>query len=56
MERDLITKIKDLIDNEPELANANWFVNLLDEYVCSFEYEDRKFLIVIEEVPFNATN
>lgn len=56
MERDLITKIKDLIDNEPELTNANWFINLLDEYVCTFDYDDKKYIITIEEVINNETN
>ena len=35
MERDLITKIKDLIDNEPGLEDANWFINILNEYLPS---------------------
>lgn len=56
MERDLITKIKDLIDNEPTLEDANWFINLLDEYVCTFNYDNKKYIITIEEVINNETN
>lgn len=56
MERDLITKIKELIDNEPELANANWFINLLNEYVCTFDYDDKKYVVTIEEVRYRETN
>ena len=56
MERDLITKIKDLIDNEPALEDANWFVNLLDEYVCTFNYDNKKYIITIEEVINNEIN
>lgn len=50
MERDLISKIKDLIDNEKELENANWYVNVLNEYVCTFDYQDKKYIISIEEM------
>lgn len=50
MERDLITKIKDLIDKEPDLENANWFTNILDEYVCTFEYANEKYLVTIERI------
>jgi hypothetical protein len=56
MERDLITKIKDLIDNETELEDANWFINLLDEYVCTFNYDNKKYIITIEEVVDNEIN
>jgi len=56
MERDLITKIKDLIDNEPDLENANWFVNILNEYVCTFNYDNKKYIITIEEVKDYETN
>ena len=56
MERDLITKIKELIDNEPELANANWFINLLNEYVCTFDYDDKKYVVTIEEVRYRETD
>jgi hypothetical protein len=48
MERDLITKIKTLIDNEPELEDANWFVNLLGEYVCVFTCDGTKYIVTIE--------
>lgn len=50
MERDLISKIKDLIDNEEELENANWYVNMLNEYVCTFDYQNKKYIVSIEEV------
>ena len=50
MERDLISKIKDLIDNEKELENANWYVNVLNEYVCTFDYQDKKYIVSIEVV------
>lgn len=50
MERDLISKIKDLIDNEKELNNANWYVNILNEYVCTFDYQNKKYIVSIEEV------
>lgn len=50
MERDLISKIKDLIDNEEELENANWYVNVLNEYVCTFDYQNKKYIVSIEEV------
>ena len=50
MERDLISKIKDLIDNEKELENANWYVNVLNEYVCTFDYQNKKYIVSIEEV------
>lgn len=49
MERDLISKIKDLIDNEKELENANWYVNILNEYVCTFDYQNKKYIVSIEE-------
>lgn len=48
MERDLITKIKTLIDNEPELEDANWFINLLGEYVCVFKCDGTKYIVTIE--------
>lgn len=50
MERDLITKIKTLIDNEPELEDANWFINILEEYVCTFNYRGSKYIVTIEEL------
>lgn len=50
MERDLITKIKTLIDNEPNLEDANWFVNILGEYVCTFNYNGSKYIVTIEEL------
>lgn len=50
MERDLITKIKDLIENEPDLEDANWFINTLNEYVCTFNYDNKKYIVTIEEV------
>ena len=50
MERDLISKIKDLIDNEKELENANWYVNVLNEYVCTFDYQNKKYIVSIEEM------
>lgn len=50
MERDLISKIKDLIDKEEELENANWYVNILNEYVCTFDYQNKKYIVSIEEV------
>ena len=56
MERDLITKIKELIDNELELENANWFVNLLNEYVCTFDYDNKQYVVTIEEVITNENN
>lgn len=56
MERDLITKIKDLIDNEPNLEDANWFINILNEYVCTFNYYNKKYIITIEEVNDNEIN
>lgn len=56
MERDLITKIKQLIDNEPDLTDANWFINLLDEYVCTFEYNNSRYIITIEEVIGDEAN
>ncbi len=56
MERDLITKIKDLIDNEPDLEDANWFINLLNEYVCTFTYDNKKYVVTIEEVRYRETD
>lgn len=50
MERELISKIKDLIDSEKELENANWYINVLNEYVCTFDYQDKKYIVSIEEV------
>ena len=50
MERDLIRKIKDLIDNEEELENATWYVNMLNQYGCTFDYQDRTYIVSIEEV------
>lgn len=50
MERDLITKIKTLIDNEPELEDATWFINMLSEYVCTFKYNGSKYIVTIEEL------
>lgn len=50
MERDLISKIRDLIDNEEELENANWYVNVLNEYVCTFDYQNKKYIVSIKEV------
>ena len=50
MERDLITKIKTLIDNEPELEDANWFVNILGEYVCVFKSNGTKYIVTIEQL------
>lgn len=50
MQRDLMSKIKDLLDNENELENANWYVNMLNEYVCTFDYQDKKYIVSIEEV------
>lgn len=50
MERDLISKIRELIDNEEELENANWYVNMLEQYVCTFDYQDKKYIVSIEEV------
>ena len=49
MERDLIIKIKDLIDNEPDLEDANWFINILNEYVCTFKYDNKIYIVSIEE-------
>lgn len=56
MERDLIIKIKDLIDNEPGLEDANWFINILREYVCTFKYDNKKYIVTIEEVDDCETN
>jgi hypothetical protein len=56
MERDLIIKIKELIDNEPDLADANWFVNLLNDYVCTFNYDNKDYVITIMEVIDNEIN
>ena len=56
MEKDLIIKIKQLIDNEPDLTDANWFINLLDEYVCTFEYDNSRYVITIEEVTSDEAN
>lgn len=50
MERYLITKIKELINNEPECNNVEWFLNALNEYVCIFDYDNSKFIVTIEEL------
>lgn len=50
MERDLISKIKSLIDSNPDLTDANWYLNLLNEYVCTFNYDNKKYIITIQEL------
>ena len=50
MEKDLIQKIKELLDNQEGLEETDWFINTLNEYVCTFKYNGNKYIITIEEL------
>ena len=49
MERELISKIAELINNSPDCEDVDWFINILNEYVCTFIYENSKYIVTIEE-------
>lgn len=50
MEREVITKIAELINSLSDCYDVDWYINVLNEYVCTFNYEDSKYIITIEEL------
>lgn len=50
MERELISKIAELINNLQDCEDANWFINILSEYVCTFKYKGSNYIVTIEEL------
>ncbi len=50
MERELISKIAGLINNLQDCEEVDWFINTLNEYVCTFNYEGSKYIVTIEEL------
>lgn len=50
MEREVITKIAELINSLSDCHDVDWYINVLNEYVCTFNYEDSKYIITIEEL------
>jgi len=50
MEREVISKIAELINNLQDCEDVDWFVNTLNEYVCTFNYDGSKYIVTIEEL------
>ena len=50
MERELISKIANLINNLQDCEDVDWFINTLNEYVCTFNYEGSKYIVTIKEL------
>lgn len=50
MEREVITKIAELINSLSDCHDVDWYINTLNEYVCTFNYEGSKYIVTIEEL------
>lgn len=50
MEREVISKIAGLINNLVDCEDVDWYINVLNEYVCTFKYDGRKYLVRLEEL------
>ena len=50
MEREIISKIAGLINNLQDCEDVDWFINTLNEYVCTFKYNGSKYIVTIEEL------
>lgn len=50
MERELISKIFELINDIEDCEDVEWFINTLNEYVCTFKHDDSKYIVTIEEI------
>ena len=50
MQRDLISKILELIDKDENYDTGYMFTNILGETVCTFKYDNKEYIITIEEL------
>lgn len=50
MEREVISKIAGLINDLQDCEDVDWFINTLNEYVCTFKYEGTKYIVTLEEL------
>ena len=53
MEKHIMSKIKEILEQEQEISNVKMYSNLEQSIVVSYEYENEKYLIsqdIIEKV------
>ena len=50
MERELISRIAGLFNDLQGYEDVDWYINTLNEYVCTFKYEGTKYIVTLEDL------